>query len=96
VWTCVVDLTPDPVTGRRRQRRLSAPTRKALAARVTDALHAVRAGRPWPGDEDELDGGRSPWMTPTAMPPAPAAEAPAVSAARQAAATASRALVSSR
>ena len=44
VWTCVVDLPPDPVTGARRQRRLSAPTRKELEARVTDALHAVQTG----------------------------------------------------
>ena len=29
-WTVVIDVPADPVTGKRRQRRLSAPTKKEL------------------------------------------------------------------
>src|SRR6185295_9041853 len=40
-WTCVLDLPSDPATGKRRQKRLSAPTRKALEALVSETLHEV-------------------------------------------------------
>lgn len=43
-WTCVIDLPPDPVTKKRRQRRLSAPTRKALEALQAKTLHELQTG----------------------------------------------------
>lgn len=44
VWTCVVDAPPDPVAGKRRQRRLSAPTKRELQDHVTHMLHAAKSG----------------------------------------------------
>lgn len=43
-WYAVVDLGPDPVTGKRRQKRISAPTRKACEARLREVLNAVEQG----------------------------------------------------
>lgn len=40
-WYAVIDLGPDPVTGRRRQRRMSAPTKREcqvlVAAKLVEA-----------------------------------------------------------
>jgi integrase len=44
VWTCLVDVPADPVTGKRRQKRLSAPTKKALEEAMTRMLHEVHTG----------------------------------------------------
>lgn len=44
VWKATLDLGPDPATGKRRQRRLSAPTRKALEAAIGELLGAVDRG----------------------------------------------------
>lgn len=43
-WTCVIDLPPDPVTKKRRQKRLSAPTRKALENLQATTLHQLHIG----------------------------------------------------
>lgn len=43
-WTCVVDGPPDPVTGKRKQRRLSASTKRELQEQVTAMLHAAKSG----------------------------------------------------
>jgi integrase len=43
-WTAVVDCPPDPVTGRRRQKRLSAPTKRELERRVAEHIQAVARG----------------------------------------------------
>jgi integrase len=43
-WTCVVDAPPDPKTGKRRQRRLSADTKRELQDLVTQHLHAAKTG----------------------------------------------------
>jgi integrase len=43
-WGTVVDLGPDPVTGKRRQRRLSAPTRRELEKMVHETLHNAQQG----------------------------------------------------
>lgn len=43
VWHARVDLGDDPLTGKRRQRRVSAPTRKALELKIGDLL--ARADR---------------------------------------------------
>lgn len=43
-WYVVLDLPSDPLTGKRRQKRLSAPTRKELEAKVAETLHKVNTG----------------------------------------------------
>jgi integrase len=43
-WTVVLDLPRDPVTGRRRQTRVSAGTRKELEALQAKTLHEIQAG----------------------------------------------------
>jgi integrase len=43
-WTAVIDVPPDPVTGKRRQRRLSAPTKKDLEDLVRKELHSIGTG----------------------------------------------------
>lgn len=44
VWTVVVDAPPDPLTGKRRQTRLTAPTKRELDDKVTAAKHSVKSG----------------------------------------------------
>lgn len=43
-WSTRMDLGPDPVTGIRRQKRISAPTRKELEAKVAEVRHKVNQG----------------------------------------------------
>ena len=43
-WTAVVDLPPDPLTGKRRQKRLSAPTKREIEQRVAEHIQAVARG----------------------------------------------------
>ncbi|HEV2109067.1 MAG TPA: tyrosine-type recombinase/integrase [Thermomicrobiales bacterium] len=43
-WYAVVDLGPDPVTGKRRQKRVSAPTRKACEERVRETIRIAEQG----------------------------------------------------
>src|SRR5215207_1927521 len=43
-WYAVVDLPADPVTGKRRQKRLSAPTRRECEALVVQTLGEIIAG----------------------------------------------------
>ncbi|HEY7063614.1 MAG TPA: site-specific integrase [Chloroflexota bacterium] len=43
-WTVVIDLPRDPVTGKRRQQRLSAPSKREAEALLARALHEVQAG----------------------------------------------------
>lgn len=38
-WYATVELPPDPVTGKRRQKRLSAPTKRALEERIREVLN---------------------------------------------------------
>jgi integrase len=44
VWTARVDLPPDPATGKRRQRRITAATKKELDALVAQAIHDAQRG----------------------------------------------------
>ena len=44
VWTAVIDLARDPATGKRRQRRLTAPTKKEVQDLVAKALHDLQTG----------------------------------------------------
>lgn len=44
-WYAVVDLGPDPVTGRRRQRRISAPTKREVQALVAAKLTEAERGQ---------------------------------------------------
>ncbi len=43
-WTVVVDLPRDPLTGKRRQKRVSAPTKRELEAQLAKTLHEVQSG----------------------------------------------------
>jgi integrase len=43
-WTAVLDLGRDPVTGKRKQKRLSARTRKEIEDQLTKTLHDLRTG----------------------------------------------------
>ena len=43
-WRVTYDLPPDPVTGKCRQKRETAPTRKEAEALLTKALHALQSG----------------------------------------------------
>jgi integrase len=43
-WGAVIDIGPDPVTGSRRQRRLSAPTKRELEALIQETLTSVQKG----------------------------------------------------
>ena len=43
-WTVVVDLPRDPATGKRKQTRLSAPTRKELETKLAEMLTAISRG----------------------------------------------------
>lgn len=51
-WYATVDLPRDPTTGKRRQKRLSAPTRRQVEALVAATLHATATG-------DAADAGRT-------------------------------------
>lgn len=70
-WTAVVDMPPDPATGRRRQKRLSAPTKREIERLVAEHVQAVERGSyadagkltvgefiaRWLGTLDHLSGG---------------------------------------
>lgn len=43
-WYCIFDLPPDPATGKRRQKRVSAPTKKKAEQKARDILHAADRG----------------------------------------------------
>ncbi len=43
-WTAVVDLPPDPATGKRRQKRITAKTKKEVEARVATLLADIERG----------------------------------------------------
>src|SRR3954470_18556353 len=43
-WSAVVDLGRDPVTGARKQKRLSGRTRKDVEELLTKTLHELRTG----------------------------------------------------
>jgi integrase len=43
-WTAVVDLPPDPITGKRRQKRLSSPTKRGIEALVAATIQAAQTG----------------------------------------------------
>jgi integrase len=43
-WTAVVDLPPDPATGKRRQKRITARTKKEVEARVAALLADIERG----------------------------------------------------
>lgn len=45
-WYAVVDLPPDPVTGKRRQKRLSAPTRREVEALIAETMQTAKNGVP--------------------------------------------------
>ena len=45
-WYAVVDVGRDPTTGERRQKRVSAPTRKECEALVRDTIRAAESGAP--------------------------------------------------
>ena len=44
-WYCIFDLPPDPTTGRRRQKKVSAPTKKQAEQKAREVLHAADRGR---------------------------------------------------
>ncbi len=44
VWTAVIDLPRDPVTGKRRQKRITAATKKAVEQQVATVLHELQSG----------------------------------------------------
>jgi integrase len=44
VWTTRLELPPDPITGKRRQRRIQAPTKKALEALAITTLNELQTG----------------------------------------------------
>jgi integrase len=43
-WTMMIDLPPHPVTGKRRQRRITADTKKEVEALATKALASIESG----------------------------------------------------
>jgi integrase len=43
-WTAIVDLPPDPATGRRRQKRITARTKRELELQVANLIQAGQAG----------------------------------------------------
>src|SRR5688572_12157613 len=43
-WTVVIDLPRDPATGKRQQRRISAPSRREAEALLTRTLHELHTG----------------------------------------------------
>src|SRR5918995_5968248 len=43
-WTAVVDLPPDPTTGKRRQKRVTARTKKEVEARAAELIEKARTG----------------------------------------------------
>lgn len=43
-WTAVVDLPPDPATGKRRQKRITARTKKEVEARVAEVIASIERG----------------------------------------------------
>jgi integrase len=43
-WTVMIDLSPDPVTGKRRQKRISAPTKKRVEELAAEALAGIHKG----------------------------------------------------
>lgn len=43
-WTMIVDLPNDPATGKRRQRRVTAETKKALEIKAAEMIHAAETG----------------------------------------------------
>jgi integrase len=44
VWTAVVDLPRDPATGKRKQKRITAPTKKEVEQQVARTLHELQTG----------------------------------------------------
>ncbi len=43
-WTAIVDLPPDPATGKRRQKRITARTRREVEALVAELIHKAETG----------------------------------------------------
>lgn len=43
-WTAIVDMPPDPVTGRRRQKRVTARTKRDIESQVTALIQACQTG----------------------------------------------------
>ena len=43
-WSTVIDLGPDPATGKRRQKRISGRTRKEVERKVAEAIHRAETG----------------------------------------------------
>ena len=44
VWRGVVDVGRDPVTGKRRQIKVTAPTKREVQAKIAEALHKANTG----------------------------------------------------
>src|SRR5215211_44020 len=43
-WTAIVDLPPDPATGKRRQKRVTARTKRAVELAVAEVIHKTENG----------------------------------------------------
>src|SRR5215216_4472445 len=43
-WTAVVDLPPDPATGKRRQKRVTARTKREVEIAVAELIHKAESG----------------------------------------------------
>jgi Arm DNA-binding domain len=57
-WYCVVDLGADPITGKRRQKRVSASTKRGCEALALEAIQEVAKGTP--ASADKVTGKRIP------------------------------------
>jgi integrase len=62
-WSAVVDLGRDPVTGNRKQKRLSARTRKDVEELLTKTLHEMRTGVYLEPSDEPLGSYLSRWLT---------------------------------
>src|SRR3954452_22381130 len=43
-WTAIVDLPPDPATGKRRQKRVTARTKREVELQVAELIHKAETG----------------------------------------------------
>ena len=43
-WTALVDLPPDPATGKRRRKRITAATKREVERQVAELIHKAEAG----------------------------------------------------
>lgn len=61
-WSTRVSLPPDPVTGARRQRRLTGPTKRAVEDALTRLRHEIRSGTYFEPSHEPLAAFLSRWL----------------------------------